>query len=775
MEKIRKILLTIGELFFFSSVMFFLFYMVACLSRLFLYPGEIPKALPLEGEFVVESAEGSKAVATLPANFNVPDTENLTAITILPEQITEGTYLGYYCSFQSADVYIEGELRDVSHDVESYFLTDIPANHLEFVRLHEADGGKELRVVYTSPLKTYKGYVGRMAIGEKISIAYYMFFHRLPVVILGMGVLFFGLVLLGVGLSREAHVHINRSYKLLGYAGMFMGGWFILQSCICQIFFTDVAWMHWMELICLSLLPLPLLYYMDECSHGLYWQMIQPVCLASLSFTIIEMLLTLGGYDAMRFILLIHLFLVLAVLFAVWILVDIYRARRDLFRNLYWVVAGFVGFFISILVEVVQFYFFPESEDGFVLAVGTVIFFACNYIWLQTQRAFYMSQEQSEKTKARTKNLFLANMSHEIRTPVNTILIANAMIGRATEDERIRQLASDATVESKKLLSLINDILDYSKISSKHMVIEHSNYDMVWFLRDVYRLGEKYHDDAKHLNLKFHCNPNLPSYLNGDEAKIRRVLENVLANTFSNVEHGTITIRVDYKPLTDEKVLLLISVEDDAGGIPLEKQQEIMDIFSNRVPMQEEEINANLVDELLRMMDGEMELLSDEGVGTTITIRIPQQLIDETPIGEKNARAVEHAILLSSNMTHHILLVDDEEMNHRVFKEMLRGENVDITDAYSGEEAMEILAKETFDIIFMDHQMPGMNGEETRVKMDELWEEGNLVPPCVMMTAANMDAGALKEKGFDGYLVKPLDRQSLLLILKRFEEGGSEQ
>ena len=772
MEKIRKVLLTIGELFFFSSVMFFLFYMVACLSRLFLYPGKIPTAVPLEGEFVVESAEGNQAVVTLPANFNVPDTESLTAITILPERIPEGAYLGYYCSFQAAQLYIDGELRDVSDDNESYYVTDIPANHLEFVRLHETDSGKELRLIYTSPLRGYKGFVGRMAIGEKISIARYMFIHRLPVVILGMGVLFFGLVLLGVGLSREAHVHINRSYKLLGYAGMFIGGWFILQSCICQVFFTDVAWMHWMELICLSLLPLPLLYYMDECSHGLYWQMIQPVCLTSLSFTIIELLLTLGGYDAMRFILLIHLFLVLAVFFAVWILVDLYRSRRDLFRNLYWVVGGFMGFFISILVEVAQFYFFPESEDGFVLSIGTVIFFACNYIWLQNQRVFYMSQEQSEKMKARTKNLFLANMSHEIRTPVNTILITNAMIGRTSDDARIRELASEATVESKKLLSLINDILDYSKISSKHMVIEHSNYDMVWFLRDVYRLGEKYHEDAKQVGMQFHCNPNLPSYLNGDEAKIRRVLENVLENTFANVDHGTVTIRVDYRPLTDEKVLLLIAVEDDAGGIPLEKQQEIMDIFNNRAPMQDDEINANLVDELLRMMDGEMELLSDEGVGTTLTLRIPQTLVDETPIGEKNAKSVEHAILLSSNITYHILLVDDEEMNHRVFKEMLRGENVDITEAYSGEEAVEAVEKDSFDIIFMDHQMPGMNGEETRAKLEELWQGESLVPPCIMMTAANMDAGELKKSGFDGYLAKPMDRQSLLLILKKYEEGG---
>jgi signal transduction histidine kinase len=191
-----------------------------------------------------------------------------------------------------------------------------------------------------------------------------------------------------------------------------------------------------MELICFVFLPVPLLLFMDECTHGLYWRFIQPVCAISLAFTISSLLLTLGGYDAMQFIVLIHLFLGVATATAVAILWDVAVRHRGLFRELHWVVLGFACFFLCGLIEVLQFYYLPLQQEGRVLALGAGLFFICNFIWSQKQRMYYIVQEQKEKQKARTKNLFLANMTHEIRTPVNTILLANVMIEKRVKMPR---------------------------------------------------------------------------------------------------------------------------------------------------------------------------------------------------------------------------------------------------------------------------------------------------------------------------------------------------
>lgn len=772
MNVFKKLMASFMEYLFFIVVMFMLFYMVACLARVFFIPMEEPPAKPFDEMFLVSSAEGEQARTTLPASFDVPDTAYMTAESVMPEEIVSGEYLAYYSSFQKVKVYIDGVQRGESNGSESFFQTDVPANRLSFIELSAADAGKPLMLTYESPLYNYKGLLGRMCIGEKKACTRYMFHSRVPVVLVGMFVFFFGLLLLGVGLSKEAHIHINRIYKLLGFAGIFMGAWFVLQSCICQIFFSDVSWVHWAELMCFVFLPVPLLFFMDECTHGLYWNLIQPICIASLAFTIMSLVLTLGGYDAMRFIILIHMLMVITILFALWILADIYRTRRDLFQELHWVVAGFAGFFASAIVEGAQFYLFPRNEEGTVLAVGVAAFFLCNYVWLQKQRVFYMAQEQKEKQKARTKNLFLANMSHEIRTPVNTILITNAMISQESKDPKIRSLAKDALLEGKKLLALINDILDYSKITSHHMVVEPSNYDMVWFLRDLYRLGEKYHEDAPFLEFSFHCNPQLPSYLYGDEAKIRRMMENLLRMAFRQKDCSKIRLIVDYKLLQPDEALLLLSVEDDGPGVGEEQQQQILDTFSDKLQSEGFDVELSLVDGILRLMDGEFEYSSEADLGTKVTLRIPQQVVELQAIGEQNAASVEHTILLSRDTTRHVLMVDDEEMNHRIFKEILRGEKVDISDAYSGEEALNLVTMHRYDIIFMDNYMDGISGMETAEQMVGLAHSRNLDTPVILLSASGVTGQELQEHGFSGYIQKPMARQDVFRALKTLEEGG---
>ncbi|MCR4999950.1 MAG: response regulator [Lachnospiraceae bacterium] len=767
----KRFVSTVMECIFFIAVMFLLFYMVACMVEVFWDKDGQRDAVPITSEFLITNAEGLHEMSTLPANYSVPDTEEMRAEGKLPRRIVEGDYLACYCSFQTVTFYINGQQRGVANGGDSIFRSDVPANQLYFIPLRAEDAGGELVMTYQSNLVDYKGYLGKLSVGTKVASARYQFRKRLSIVIVGMFVLFFGLILLGVGFSKEEFMRVNRVYKLLGFAGLFLGAWLILQSCIGQMFFDDISWSHWLELLSFAFLPVPLLLFMDECTHGMYWKYMQPICVVSLGFTISCVLLTLGGYDGMQFIILIHMLLGVATINAVAVLWDVAVRHKGLFRELLWVVVGFACFFICGLIEVLQFYFLPTQQEGRVLALGVGLFFICNFIWSQKQRMYYIVQEQKERQKARTKNLFLANMTHEIRTPVNTILLANVMIDKETGDPEIAQLSRDANREGRKLLSMINDILDYSKVVSHHMNVDDSNYDMVWFLRDVYRIGEKFCEEVPEVSFEFHCDPMLPSYLYGDEAKIRRILDVLLRKAFFHTKRGIVSLKVTDTLLQKEKVGLTFAISSDTYNGNPKRRLSPSDLFGNKQQSDKFEVEVNLVDELLNMMDGDIRVRVEDGKKTEVIVQIPQRVVESNPIGESNAASVEHAIILSRDVTRHILMVDDEEINHRIFQEILRGENISITDAYSGEEALELIQNHRYDYIFLDNQMDGLSGLETCEKMLHAEESRSNAAPVILMTAGSMEREEYVSYGFAGYIQKPMDRTNVFRMLKTMEGG----
>lgn len=380
-----------------------------------------------------------------------------------------------------------------------------------------------------------------------------------------------------------------------------------------------------------------------------------------------------------------------------------------------------------------------------------------------------VDEKFSEATNANTaKSTFLATMSHEIRTPINAILGLNTMILRESDDPQIMDYAKDIENSSKSLLSLINDILDFSKIESGKMDLVTAEYDLASLVCDV-AMMTSVKAQAKDLNLSVNVNENLPSRLIGDDVRIRQILINILNNAVKYTEKGSVTLTVRGE-LVDGGIAIHFAIKDTGIGI---KQSDMGKLFTKFERIEENRnhyiegtgLGMSITIQLLDMMDSKLEVQSEYGFGSTFSFVIVQKIVDPTPVGDIE----EHMKSLDSQTGKYkesfiapearVLVVDDIATNRVVFKNLLKRTQIQIDEADSGYEAINLIKKNHYNIIFLDHMMPGMDGIETLKHIQILKEHPNKNTPIFALTA-NAIAGAKEmyiQEGFNGYLAKPVD------------------
>ncbi len=373
----------------------------------------------------------------------------------------------------------------------------------------------------------------------------------------------------------------------------------------------------------------------------------------------------------------------------------------------------------------------------------------------------------------KAKSNFLANMSHEIRTPMNAILGMDEMILRETDDQKIRKYATDIHSAGKTLLSIINDILDLSKIESGKMELVPVDYDFASVLNDVVNMTMTKARD-KGLAYDLNVDPNIPSILHGDEIRIRQVILNITNNAIKYTEEGGIKVDVGFDRKPD---MLMIQVTDTGIGIRDEDMDKLFSSFQRLDETRNRNVEGtglglNITRQLAEMMGGSIDVKSEYGKGSVFTVRIPQEAVDETPIGdyterlEKSREQKDEFVPKLVAPRAKILIVDDNEMNLEVITELLGESKIRTRVALSGNECIEMVKKESFDVILLDQMMPGMSGTQTL----EIMRKENLADgtPIIALTAdAIMGAreSYIKE-GFNDYLSKPVvyaDLESLLI------------
>ncbi len=387
-------------------------------------------------------------------------------------------------------------------------------------------------------------------------------------------------------------------------------------------------------------------------------------------------------------------------------------------------------------------------------------------------------QIQDAKAEAERANLaksrFLANMSHEIRTPINTIMGMDEMILRENADGvpkpyflSVINYALDIRSASESLLSLINDILDISKIESGKMHLVEQEYDIAATLRAIITMI-RVRSESKRLFFNVEIDESLPSILYGDEGKIKQIVLNLLTNAVKYTVEGGFTLKVTVTEKDSEKCDLRISVKDTGIGI---KKEDLDKLFNAYERLDEEKnsgiqgtgLGLDISRQFAHLMGGNLVCESEYGEGSEFILTVSQKIVDPKEIGvfkeevEENVKGPYVPQFIAPDAD--ILVVDDNPMNLNVIKGLLKPTKVFVTTAESGEECLEKLKLSTFNVVLLDHMMPGMDGIETLAKIRANYPD--LPVYALTANAAVNGEEFYKEKGFTGYLAKPIDTRAL--------------
>ncbi len=388
----------------------------------------------------------------------------------------------------------------------------------------------------------------------------------------------------------------------------------------------------------------------------------------------------------------------------------------------------------------------------------------------ELENAVQAARESGEAAEAanQAKSAFLSMMSHEIRTPINAVIGMNEMILRESAEENVLTYAENARAASMSLLSIINDILDFSKIEAGKMDILPAEYALPSLVNDLVNLV-RLRAEERGLALYVKVDPDTPNILFGDEIRVKQIITNILTNAVKYTEKGSVSFSIGFHQTAPDEIALDVSVADTGHGIKDEDIEKLFAAFDRLDSEKTRQIEGtglglNITQQLLGIMGSRLEVRSVFGKGSTFSFSLPQKVVDWEGVGDLSAalkrmegrRVRKNAGFIAPNAR--ILVVDDAPMNIAVISGLLRRTKIFVDTASSGEECVEKFGANQYDLVFLDHRMPGMDGMETLGELRRLYPGKVKDTPIISLTA-NAVFGAKEEylaAGFADYLSKPV-------------------
>ena len=419
-----------------------------------------------------------------------------------------------------------------------------------------------------------------------------------------------------------------------------------------------------------------------------------------------------------------------------------------------------VAFYLLIMLFSIK---FPESvtpfadlKSQYIDQIVGIIFSGVGIGLIFMAYIFQLEKLQKLAEEAsRAKSNFLANMSHELRTPINMMLGINEMIGRESGEESIREYTRKAAVAGNQLMSEVNQLLEFSKIDAGKdnlKISSYNLYDLINSFKDFYAKEA----NKKGIVFSAHMDDRIVGNMSGDVQKITQILTNLLSNAIKYTQKGSVVLKVQQLELNNDSQLLYFEVSDTGIGIKDSEKKHIFEVFErvdidNNRSIEGTGLGLAIAQTFALALGGRIEVESKYGEGSRFYLSIEQRLA-----GNSLENKAPGYCSMRIAPTAKVLVVDDNEMNLEIVKSLLKRTLICVSLANSGEECLDMLEKEHFDLVLLDYMMPIMDGLAT---LNEIRKRGIANIPVIALTADATEGRreSLIKAGFDGYLTKPVD------------------
>lgn len=661
--------------------------------------------------------DGQKSLISLPHFVRIRKGGEIEISMKLPDDIADGQTLFMYTGTLNNRVYIDGICRG-AYMASSTFSSGvkIPAEWY-MIRIGRADSGKKLIIMMGADSRTYMGWLEKIYAGDRLAIIYHLIAINLFPVVAALILLLMGALTVVTYISFMRGKNEAR-FIFMGVSMLMMALQVFLHSNIRQVFMQNMNYAAIADRLLLLLAYVPLILFLVDTGKEHRRPAIKNAIAAFISGTVVDSFF-----------------------------------RYALGTNLlYWC-----------------------------YVLGILVMYSC-FMYLYIQQLIYESRKQREAYMLNeAKTQFLADMSHAIRTPVNAIMGMDTMILRDGHEEKVTEYATDIKNAVASLLSIIDDVLDFSKIESGKLEINPMEYDLSSLIYDCFNMTIM-RAKEKGLVLRINNDRSIPNRLYGDELRIRQVIINILTNAEKYTHEGHIDFNIGFSRHDDAEMIdLILDIKDTGIGIKKENMEKLftsyerIDELNNR-GIEGTGLGLSITKELVTRMDGTISVESEYGKGSAFRVVLPQRVIEEEPIGDYAERIERLRNTTADRLSWfyapkaRILVIDDVEMNLKVMKALLSESHVQVDTVMNGQDCLNMIKRNRYDIIFLDHMMPVMDGIETFRAMKAIHDQPNRDTPVIMLTA-NAVMGAREKylaEGFSDYMSKPVEERELIGICRKY-------
>lgn len=721
--------------------------------------------------------DGSVSEITLPIAFDASGLSEVVIFRKLPSNIEDKDYLVMRGSRQDFCVWIGGEVRKKYSDAKDRKLGTTSASIFVIIPLSQEDGGKEIKITYTSEYEKFRGLLNDIGIGSEAGIYTYIIRQSGVYTFLALLILFVSAIFGIIGIVYRWGYKKITGFGYMGCFCFLVAGWVLAQSKMRQFYIRDTISLDFVAYLLLLVIPIPLLLYLNELQKQRHQKVYYSMVAVNFLYVFIRVLYQMVGLlDIMEGIVITLCWygVGLAVIIGCFI-----KDKKDGYaKEIQELFLATVALGTFVAAEVINFLFDKGGNVGMYTCYGLALFMIIVGMFSIKQVAVQEKRQMQAIQANEAKSAFLANMSHEIRTPMNAILGMSEILLRQEQlSPGVREEIEDIQSAGNNLLSIINDILDFSKIESGKMELAEHNYQLSTIIYDIQNLMS-FRIQGKPVKLITDIDATLPNNLYGDEVRLRQILINLLGNAAKFTDEGTITLRIRWKQAQD-KAWLKIDVEDTGIGIRREDLDQLFESFQ-RVDMARNYavegtgLGLAICKQLCNIMGGEVTVASKYGKGSIFTVVIPQGIVDtnvlygETQKVHKKPREERKGKDRFFAPDAKVLIVDDNELNLKVVTGLLEPLGMEIDTADSGRAALDKVQQKEYHLVFLDHMMPQMDGIETLKNMKK--EKKGFRTPVIALTA-NAISGVREmylENGFTDYLSKPVKYNKLVEMLKKY-------